>query len=191
MSRTNYIFIDFENVQETDWERIMGKPVMVTVVLGAQHKAISVPVVKKLLKCPGQVQLVETKRTGKNAADFVLAELIGEQKKSDPHGYFHIVSKDRGFDATIEHLRENKVLAARRASFSEIPVLMNNQERVRSLALYFKANTENRPGKRKTLNSQIQATFGKCLSPEDLAATVDGLIAAKVIKISPEDVVTY
>lgn len=191
MARTNYIFIDFENVHETDWDRIVGKPVMVTVVLGAQHKNMPIPVVKKLLKCASQVQLVETKRTGKNSADFVLAELIGEQKKADPHGYFHIVSKDRGFDATIEHLRENKVLAARRASFSEIPVLMNTAERVKSLTAYFKDNPDNRPGRSKTLETQIQTIFGKALSPEEVAATIDGLIAAKIIKLSEKGIVEY
>ena len=33
MSRTNYIFIDCENVQETDLDRIAGKPVKVVLVL--------------------------------------------------------------------------------------------------------------------------------------------------------------
>jgi hypothetical protein len=191
MARTNYIFIDFENVYETDWDRIVGKPVVVTVVLGAQHKTMPVPIVKKLLKCAGQVHLIETKRTGKNSADFVLAQLIGEQKQSDPHGYFHIITKDRGFDATIEHLRENKVLAARRASFSEIPVLMTTAERIKSLITYFKDNPDNRPGRRKTLEAQIQAIFGKALTLEDVAATIDGLIASKTIKVSEKGIVEY
>lgn len=191
MSRTNYIFIDFENVHETDWDRIVDKPVMVTLVLGEQHKYIPVAVVKKMLKCAGRVQLVETKRTGKNAADFVLAQLIGEQKKGNPEGYFHIVSKDKGFDALIEHLKENDILAARRASFSDIPVLMNVAERVELLATGFKAHPKNRPAKRKTLESQIQAIFGKALSPEEITTTIEGLVAKKVIRLSVKGDVEY
>lgn len=191
MSRINYIFIDFENVQETDWDRIVGKPAMVTLVMGEQHKYIPVAVVRKMLKCAGQAQLIETKRTGKNAADFVLAQLIGEQKKSDPHGYFHVISNDKGFDALIEHLQANDILAARRASFSEIPVLMNTAERVRYLTAGFKTHPENRPGKRLKLESQIQAKFGKALSPDEVTATIDGLIAKKVISVSEKGAVEY
>jgi hypothetical protein len=40
MSRTNYIFIDFENVQETDLDRIADKPVEVTAELDALLPAI-------------------------------------------------------------------------------------------------------------------------------------------------------
>lgn len=191
MNRTNYIFIDFENVHETDWERIVGKPAKVTVILGEQHKSIPTALVKKMLKCAGQVELVETRRTGKNAADFVLAEHIGEQKKADPVGYFHVISKDKGFDALIAHLRDNGVLAARRASFSEIPVLMDSAERLESIIKYFKGNPKNRPGKRKTLEAQIQGMFGKVLSPEEVASTVEGLVTSKVIKLSKEGGVSY
>jgi phosphoenolpyruvate carboxylase len=191
MTRTNYIFIDFENVHETDWERIAGKPARVTLVMGEQHKYIPVSVVRKMLKCADQIELIETKRTGKNAADFVLAQLIGAQKKSDPHGYFHVVSNDKGFDALIEHLKENGILAARRASFSDIPVLMNTAERVKSLTAFFTEHPKNRPAKQQTLETQIQAIFGKVLSPEEVAATVQGLIVTKVISVSEAHGVSY
>jgi len=191
MTRTNYIFIDFENVHETDWDRIVGKPVKAMLILGEHHKYIPIAVVKKLLKCAGQVELVETIQTGKDAADIVLADHIGEQSKEDPHGYFHIVSRDKGFDALISHLKSHGILAARRASFSDIPVLMNTAERVQLVAAFFEKNPLNRPKKRQSLESQIQAVFGKALSPEDLAATVEGLVAAKVITLSAEGAVAY
>jgi hypothetical protein len=191
MTRTNYIFIDFENVHETDWDRIVGKPVKAMLILGEEHKYIPIAVVKKLLKCAGQVELIETKQTGKDAADIVLAQHIGEQTKDDPHGYFHIVSGDKGFDALIAHLKGHGILAARRASFSDIPVLMNGAERVQLVAAFFEKNPLNRPKKRQSLESQIQAVFGKALSPEDLAATVAGLVAAKVVELSAEGAVVY
>jgi PIN domain len=191
MIRTNYIFIDFENVHETDWDRIVGKPVKAMLILGEQHKYIPIAVVKKLLKCAGQVELIETKQTGKDAADIVLAQHIGEQTKDDPHGYYHIVSRDKGFDALITHLKGHGILAARRASFSDIPVLMNTAERVQLLTAFFKDNPLNHPKTRQSLESQIQALLGKALSPQDLAATVEGLIAAKVITLSAEGAVAY
>ncbi|MBK8001342.1 MAG: hypothetical protein IPK15_22210 [Verrucomicrobia bacterium] len=130
MSRTNYIFVDFENVQETDWERIAGKPVKVVLVLGVQQKNLPVHLVRKLLKVGSQVQLVEAKRAGKNALDMVLAHYVGAIRVKDPKGYFHIVSKDTGFDSLVGHLQDEGAYARRHSSFSEIPILMNAEERV-------------------------------------------------------------
>jgi hypothetical protein len=191
MSRTNYIFIDFENVQETDFDRIANKPVKVTLVLGERHKSLSVTLVKKLLKYASQVELVETKHNGKNALDMVLAQHVGETKTTDPHGYFHIVSKDNDFKATIVHLKDNGTLAARYAAFCEIPVLMNAAERVERLAKTFKDKQNGRPLTRKALESQIQATFGKVLSAEEVVHTVDGLVKKQILAFSGTGEITY
>lgn len=191
MSRTNYIFVDFENVQETELDRMANRPVKVALVLGQRHKHLPVELVKKLLRYVGQVELIETGRDGKNALDLVLAQHIGEAKKADPHGYFHIVSKDKGFDALIGHLKDNGTLARRHAGFNEIPVLMNLAERVGLLAKQLKANANNRPRKRKALESQIQVVFGKSLLPAEVQATVHGLIRAKIITVSDKGEVAY
>lgn len=189
--RMNYIFVDFENVHETDLDRIALKPVKVILVLGGQNKTLPVSLVKKLLQYASQVQLVETGRTGKNASDLVLAHYIGEVKKSDPHGYIHILSKDKDFDALIGHYKLNGSLAARHASFSEIPVLMNVDERANLLAGYFKAANVSRPAKRKTLETHMQAVFGKTLTPEEVEATIQKLVANKSIALSEKGDVTY
>ena len=78
MARTNYIFIDFESVQETDLDRIDKKPVNLIFVLGQSQKRLPVTLVKKLLQYASQVRLIEAGTNGKNAADFVLANHIGE-----------------------------------------------------------------------------------------------------------------
>lgn len=189
--RMNYVFVDFENVHETDLDRIAQKPVKVTLVLGEQHKKLPVPLVKKLLQYASQVQLVETGRSGKNASDLVLANYIGEVKKVDPHGYIHILSKDKDFDALIGHYKMNGTFAARRTSFGEIPVLMNVDERATLMALNFKPGNASRPKSRKTLAAQIQAQFGKALSPEEVEATIKQLIVDKVITVSKKDEIGY
>ena len=86
MSRTNYIFVDFENVQETDWERIAGKPVKVVLVLGANQKSLPFEFVRFLHQHPHQVELIKTTRTGRNALDFVLSARLGEIRGTDPDG---------------------------------------------------------------------------------------------------------
>ena len=191
MTRTNYIFVDFESVRPTDFDRVAGRPARVILVLGEHDKKLPVTLVKQLLQNAGQVSLVETGRSGKNALDLVLAQHIGEAKKVDPHGYFHIVSKDKDFDTLIGHLRDNGTLAARRTNLSEIPVLMTSAERVALLTTQFQANSSNRPKKRKTLDSQVQAVFGKSLSVDEVEDTIQGLIRGKIISLSDKGDVSY
>lgn len=122
MNRTHYIFVDFENIHEVQLDLIENKPVVVVLVLGERHKKLSVDLVKQLLKYPAQVRLVEAGLSGRNALDFVLAYLIGVQSTTDRAGHFHILSRDKGFNALIEHLKKNDILADRHESFVKIPV---------------------------------------------------------------------
>lgn len=191
MLRTNYIFVDFESVQETDLERVADKHVHVTYVLGEHHKKLPLVLVKKLLAHARQVRLVETGSSGRNAADIVLASYVGEVKKRDPQGYFHILSKDKGFDALVGHHKANGVLAARHESFAEIPVPMNLTERANFLIARFQSKQISRAKKRATLESQIQAVFAKALSPDDLKQTIEVLMARKVIEINAANEVAY
>jgi len=189
--RVNYIFVDFENVHETELDRIAQKPVKVILVLGEQHKRLPVPLVRKFLQYASQVQLVETGRSGKNAADLVLANYIGEVRKADPHGYIHIISEDKDFDALIGHYKNNGALAARHACFSEIPALMNQAERLQLLCNQLRANPNNRPRKRVTLESQIQAVFGRVLSSGEVQSAIQGLVANKILTLGEKGDVSY
>jgi hypothetical protein len=123
MNRTHYIFVDFENVHEVDLDLVAERPAVVVLVLGERHKKLPVDLVKKLLKYSAQVRLVEAGRSGRNALDFVLAYLIGVQSTTDRAGHFHILSRDKGFDALIEHLKKNDIFADRHEAFARIPVL--------------------------------------------------------------------
>ena len=123
--RTHYIFVDYENIHEVELDLIADRPAKVILVLGERHKKLPVDLVKKLLKYPTQVRLVEAGRSGKNALDFVLAYLIGVQATTDRTGHFHILSRDKGFDALIEHVKKNDIFADRHESFAKIPVLQS------------------------------------------------------------------
>lgn len=191
MFRMNYIFVDFENVQETDWERIAGKPVKVVLVLGEQQNKLPVVFVKKLLRCASQVQLVETGRAGKNALDMVLAHYVGAIRVNDPTGYFHIISRDKGFDALVGHLADNGAFARRHASLSEIPMLMNVDERASLLRKQLKENVNARPAKRTSLESKIQATFGRCLSESEVAETIQCLVRDQTVTFLDSGEVRY
>jgi hypothetical protein len=191
MTRTNYIFVDFENVQEHDLDRISHKPIKVTLVLGRRHKNLPVQLVELIQKYASQVALVETALDGKNALDFVIACLIGAESERDPQGYFHVLSRDTGFDALICHLKSREILAARHVSFSEIPILMNAAERSKLFAQFLKDNSTNRPKKRSALESQVQALFGKTLSSVDVQETIQKLIHCNILALSDNGAVSY
>ena len=101
------------------------------------------------------------------------------------------MSKDKGFDALIGYLKDNGTLARRHASFSEIPVLMNTAERVSLMSRQLKSKPDNRPGKTKTLKSQIQAMFGKSLSEAEVEDTLQALVREKTVALSSKGEVTY
>lgn len=191
MARNNYIYVDYENVHEADLGRLADKEAHVTLVLGQRHTKLPVPLVELIQEHASKVTLVKTELVAKNALDFVLACEVGRQTEVDSEGYFHILSRDKGFDAVISHLKGRRIFAARRESFGEIPALMNCQERVEIIAGRFRDKVVSRPGKRKSLESSIQAFFGKALSSEELNATIQGLVKAKVIEFVQGDCVKY
>ena len=119
-SSVNHVFVDFENVHEIDHAIIGSKAVSFTLLLGSRQTKLDVSLVEKLLEHATSVQLVRLTAGGNNALDFTLAYYIGRAVASDPTGYFHIVSKDTGYDPLIEHLRSKHIRAHRHDSFATL-----------------------------------------------------------------------
>ena len=61
--------------------------------------------------------------TQKNAADFLLSYHLGRLVEADPKAYFHIISKDTGFDSLVTHLRDAKHKVYRHVDICEITVV--------------------------------------------------------------------
>lgn len=114
----NHVFVDLENVKTIDAAVIGGKHLRLHLFLGAQNKKLEVEVVQKLLENAHAVQMVRIETVGKNALDFVLAYHLGQAVLTDPKGYFHIVSKDAGFDALVDLLKSRHVKVKRHADWS-------------------------------------------------------------------------
>jgi len=120
---THYIFVDFENVQSVKLDLIAGKPVMVIMVIGKDQTKVPLELVEQLMTFSSQVRLVRTEVKGKNALDFVLSAEVGAQGVADPNGSFHIISRDKGFDALVAHFRSHDRSAARHDAFAKVPIL--------------------------------------------------------------------
>lgn len=116
----NHVFVDFENVHQVAPAAIGGKGVSFTLLMGARQTKLDAALVEKLLEHAASVQLVRLGSSGRNALDFALAYYVGRAVAADPAGFFHIISKDAGYDPLIEHLRSRHIRARRHDDFTTL-----------------------------------------------------------------------
>jgi hypothetical protein len=119
-STVNHVFVDFENVQQIDLAVIGSKAVNFTLLVGPRQTKLDMALAEKLFEYANSVQLVRLTSAGRNALDFAVAYYLGRAVLADPTGYFHIVSKDAGYDPLIEHLRSQHIRARRHDDFSSL-----------------------------------------------------------------------
>lgn len=118
---TNYVLIDFENVHVKSLDLLQGEHFHVIVFLGPKNTKLPVDLVLAMQGLGERAEYVLLEASGTNALDFHLAFHLGRLATADPAGFFHIISKDTGFDPLILHLKSRKVFSARSASIEEMP----------------------------------------------------------------------
>lgn len=195
---TNHVFVDFENVQELDLSIIGEKDVIFTLLIGPTQKKLDADLVERLLGCSTTVQLVRLTSPGKNSLDFALSYYAGKASANDPGGYIHIVSKDRGFDPLIEHLRAKGVKAKRHDGFETLTFAATEKPKeilavdpVVKVLEHLRKNINNRPKQEKTLITHLSSLFGKKMTNADLSLLVGRLKKAGFLKISEKRAVSY
>ena len=119
--RTNIILVDYENVQPRDIGLLNGGPFKVKVFLGPNQSKVPVTLAAALQTLGGNAEYVPLETVGNNAVDFHIAYYIGVLSSEDPAAYFHIISKDSGFDPLIKHLRGRKIFVQRSTCIADIP----------------------------------------------------------------------
>lgn len=193
--RKNYIFIDYENVQPESIAGLEKGNFYILLFLGANQSKINTQLARSLQPLGSRVEYIVLSGNGKNALDFHIAYYIGERAAIEPEAYFHIVSKDSGFDPLIEHLKERNILASRAGSIGEISILQQSSlktlpERT-SVVKARLAQMEGKPDTVKTLSSTINALFQKTLSDEEVELVVKDLCGKGVIAIINKTRVAY
>jgi hypothetical protein len=214
----NHVFVDFENVHEIDLAIIGSKAVSFTLLLGSRQTKLDVSLVEKLLEHAASVQWVRLTSAGKDALDFTLAYYVGRAVAADPTGYFHIVSKDTGYDPLIEHLRSKHVRACRHDSFATltfagtlkppaptpptVPQKLKVPSRPKAASPSFDKPTDhvldhlrkhpaNRPKRQKTLVSHLIALSGNKATESDVQSLIDSLRQAGHLAIDEKGAVSY
>ncbi|MDP2224243.1 PIN domain-containing protein [Nitrosomonas sp.] len=202
--KTNYILIDYENVQTKSLALLKGEQFRVRIFLGPNNTKLPVELVLAMHELGERADYVILETPGVNALDFHIAYYLGILAANDPSGFFHIVFKDTGFDPLIKHMKANKIFAVRSISIEEMPCLIPPATKGRAIAInqknsstrtsidelieitvedLLKRNTS-KPRTPKTLMSTIHAKFGKNTLAVDIEAVYKGLMSRGYVKVN-------
>lgn len=198
---TNYVLIDYENVQVKSLALLKGEHFRVQVFLGPKNLKLHRELVFAMHEFGERGKYIVLEAGGSNALDFHIAYYLGVLAAADPAGCFHIISKDTGFDPLLQHLKARGVAAARSVSieampcFSEAVVSAMDSKRAsggsRPKAAAVHSSVEDmvtlaledlikrkaaRPRTSKTLRSTIHARCGKERSAADIDAVYEALV---------------
>jgi hypothetical protein len=193
--RTNYVLIDYENVQPNSLAGLDAEHFRVLVFVGANQNKLTFEIASAIQKLGPRAEYVRIAGNGANALDFHIAFHIGHLAAQEPTAFFHIISRDTGFDPLIQHLKERKVLVARCKNVSDIPLLRtanakNTPQKLAVVLANLQQRKTSKPRTLKALSSTINSLFQKQLAEEELAAILKGLQTQGYITVD-DTKVTY
>jgi hypothetical protein len=199
---TQFVFVDFENVQTVDLSAIDGKPVHVTLLIGKNQRKLELGLVQQIHRLANRVRLVEVGASGHNALDMTLAYHLGWAARQSPRAKYHIVSKDKDFDPLIAHLGNNGISVMRTEIFAALPFLpppvkivaakkIPSDRRTKVIARLMNSASPNRPSKRRALIAHIKTALGKEASDSETEAIERELLDKKVLTIDAKGAVRY
>ena len=186
--KTNYVLIDYENVQPDDIDTLQHEHVRVIVFVGPHQTKITFERAAALQRMGANAEYVRLSGGGANALDFHIAYYLGQLAAKDSTASFHIISRDTGFDPLVKHLKERKLRACRVQTIGEIPIrkpvdLKSSPDRVALIAANLQKRGAARPRTVATLSSTISATFQKQLTAQEVGALVSELKKKGLIKV--------
>lgn len=190
---TSYVLIDFENVQPKNLELLKGRSFKVLVFVGANQTKVPIKLAKALQALGKNGEYIEISGSGQNALDFHIAYYIGRLAADDPLANFHVISRDKGFDPLIRHLRGRNLDVRREKDLAEIPVLRistktSTDKKIDAIVNNLKARGQNRPRKVKPLQNLINNLISEELGEADLTSLVEELRKRKLIVVNQEKV---
>ena len=191
--KTNYILIDYENVQPKSLSLLQGAGFKVLVFIGANQAKISVELATSIQALGDRAEYVQIEGNGRNALDFHIAFTIGELASKDPEAQFHIISRDTGFDPLVQYLAKRKIRATRSREIADVPLLQvagstSLDEKIEAIIRNLASRGAGRPRKTKTLRNTINAVFRKGLSEEELDTVMKELRKKGYISVEQNNV---
>jgi hypothetical protein len=180
---TAWAFIDYENVSTLEdlkldtYERLF-------MFCGPSSKKLKIDTLPGKGFC--RVEFLRISTTGKNNLDFHLAFHLGRlHGEAGPGIAFHIISKDRGYDGLIQHLKDLKRTCRRIEPEPKPVVLSEAAQRI----VHLLENAKNsRPRREKTLLPWLESHRRK--DDPDAKALFEELKKARQLQC-PDGTVTY
>lgn len=186
----NYVLIDFENIQPTNIGILKNHNFKLIIFVGSNQKNISFEIAEMIQSFGNNAEYIKINSSGKNALDFHIAFYIGKFSEIDKSGYFHIISKDTGFDPLVNYLKTLKIKVQRVKDLSEIPILqISNLKTTDEKVEAFKNNlitkkNGGRPATETTLKNSINSFFQKNLNEQEIKYLINELLNRKIITIN-------
>lgn len=118
---TNYVLIDFENVQPESLQLLTQEHFKVLIFVGASQNSLPFALADSMQQLGCRAKYVKVSANRPNALDFHIAYYLGRLATSEPTARFHVISKDTGYDPLIEHLHSQQIPVRRVATIAEIP----------------------------------------------------------------------
>ena len=190
---TNYVLIDYENVHPKNLELLTQHPFKVLVFVGETQAKIPFDLADSMQLLGNHARYLKITGTGQNALDFHIAYYIGELSAKEPDANFHIISKDKGFDPLIRHLKAKKINVMREKDLAEIPLLQlptstSMDEKVAAIVKNLGGRGQSRPRKVRTLKNTINSLFTKKLDDGELSTLVREMQKRKLIVVNQNNV---
>jgi hypothetical protein len=188
-SRTNYVLIDFENVQPDSLEQLDPDYFKLRLFVGASQEKLTVDMAASFQRFGDRMEYIKISGNGPNALDFHIAYYMGRHAAADPGAYFHIISKDAGYDPLIQHLRVNKIFARRAAAISDIPLVKTSNcktvaDRIELTLEKLKQLKASKPRKLKTLGGTIATLFQRQLSDHEVSGLINEMAKKGYLSVS-------
>ena len=187
--KLNYVLIDYENVQPEMVAMLASETFRVLVFVGASQTKIGFELADVLARKANGSHFIKATGNGSNALDFHIAYQLGRLAVQEPNAYFHVISKDKGFDPLIEHLKEQGIHASRSLTVTDIEIVkkpsasMQEDELLSAAIEYLVRRGPQRPASLKTLTNSIGALF----QPKLEASVTETLLA----KLAEQGVFSY
>lgn len=179
--RTNYVLIDYESVQPASLAALEHDHFNLIVFVGATQARVPFELATAMQAMGSRARYVKIEGNGPNALDFHIAFYIGQLSAAEPGAFFHIISKDTGFDPLIRHLKSKGILSGRARDITDIPLIRASNsksvgERAALAVQKLQQMKATRPRAVKTLGSTLASLFQKQLKPDEVQAVVEELV---------------
>ena len=163
---------------------------MVFVFVGANQTKIPIELATSMQSLGHNAEYIVISGTGKNALDFHITFYLGKIYEKDSEGYFHIITRDTGFDILIKHLKEKKVLINRYDDISKIPALKQSNcetlpmnKKIDLVVDYLIKRGNAKPRKIETLANTINSICARSLNSNQLDSIIKTMAKEKLIVI--------